>query len=339
MTTDTSGKYVLSGVYDGYYTVTPSYKSITFTPASATVTVSGADMAGVNFTSLVPMLTAGKLLYPCPGALCAWDLSTGKWSVVWTAFNVQPDMIVPLRAGKKIAYGGYNIDGIWTMSLATLVRESAISSGGFLAPNCASATMERVFDIGPVGDYAVIPSPCMYPGMPLRTDIFLVKTDGSLYWFRISDAPGLKHSPVIVGNSTNSDVTILYVDVGTNGIVQQTVDPVNGVLIGLSTVFATNVMDGNRSISVSSDYANVAFMKNVGGQSHIVVKTAVGGAENDLGPGTDPYWALDGSNLVMYTADSKLWAMKADGTGKVQVPVPSNLWGAFSGVVFAPAGY
>jgi O-glycosyl hydrolase len=54
-TANTSGVYTFTGLADGAYTVTPSKTNYTFTPTSRSVTVSGADVAGVDFTaSAVP---------------------------------------------------------------------------------------------------------------------------------------------------------------------------------------------------------------------------------------------------------------------------------------------
>jgi hypothetical protein len=48
-----SGAFTFNGVTNGPYTVTPSNGSYAFTPASANVTVSGANSTGVNFTGSV----------------------------------------------------------------------------------------------------------------------------------------------------------------------------------------------------------------------------------------------------------------------------------------------
>jgi hypothetical protein len=49
--TDASGNYSFSGLANGAYTVTPSLSHYVFTPASRSVTVSGANVTGQNFTS------------------------------------------------------------------------------------------------------------------------------------------------------------------------------------------------------------------------------------------------------------------------------------------------
>jgi len=50
---DASGNYSFQGLASGTYTVTPSQAGYTFTPLSQSVTVSGADLGGVNFTANV----------------------------------------------------------------------------------------------------------------------------------------------------------------------------------------------------------------------------------------------------------------------------------------------
>jgi hypothetical protein len=50
-TADASGSYCLAGLVSGLYTVTPSMAGYTFSPANRDVAVSGADVAGKNFTA------------------------------------------------------------------------------------------------------------------------------------------------------------------------------------------------------------------------------------------------------------------------------------------------
>jgi RHS repeat-associated protein len=48
---DASGNYAFTGLANGTYTVTPSKAGYTFTPSSQSVTVSGANKTGINFTA------------------------------------------------------------------------------------------------------------------------------------------------------------------------------------------------------------------------------------------------------------------------------------------------
>src|SRR5206468_8940116 len=51
VTADASGNYSFTGLLNGAYTVTPTKSGFTFTPANQPVTVSGANVSGVNFTA------------------------------------------------------------------------------------------------------------------------------------------------------------------------------------------------------------------------------------------------------------------------------------------------
>jgi len=50
-TADGSGNYSFTGLANGTYVVTPSHSGYTFSPSLQTVTINGADAAGVNFTA------------------------------------------------------------------------------------------------------------------------------------------------------------------------------------------------------------------------------------------------------------------------------------------------
>jgi hypothetical protein len=49
-TTNSSGAYTLTGLADATYTLTPSLSGYTFSPASRSVTVDGANVTGIDFT-------------------------------------------------------------------------------------------------------------------------------------------------------------------------------------------------------------------------------------------------------------------------------------------------
>lgn len=59
--TDASGNYTFPNLVDGNYTVTPSLSGCNFNPASQPATVSGADVAGLNFTTTSVSYTQGDL--------------------------------------------------------------------------------------------------------------------------------------------------------------------------------------------------------------------------------------------------------------------------------------
>jgi hypothetical protein len=75
-TSDASSNYSMSGFVAGTYTVTPSKSGCTFSPASSSVTVTSANVTGVNFTATCgtgdTQLTSGVALTGQSVALNAW---------------------------------------------------------------------------------------------------------------------------------------------------------------------------------------------------------------------------------------------------------------------------
>jgi len=69
VTADASGNYSFSGLNNGTYTVTPSNTGFNYTPASQTVTISGADITGVNF--------AGTATYSISGSVSPAAMGSG----------------------------------------------------------------------------------------------------------------------------------------------------------------------------------------------------------------------------------------------------------------------
>jgi hypothetical protein len=60
---DASGNFSFNGVVNGTYTITPSNPGVTFTPSSQTVTVNGAVVTGISFTTFVtnPLSISGTI--------------------------------------------------------------------------------------------------------------------------------------------------------------------------------------------------------------------------------------------------------------------------------------
>ncbi|MBI5078334.1 MAG: hypothetical protein HZB11_03180 [Candidatus Yonathbacteria bacterium] len=373
--TTSNGSYVLSGIpYGGAvpYTITPSLAGYTFTPFNAPVVLNGADVTGVNFTTPVPMLTTGKILYPSypyPAlAIRLQDLSTGTTTTLWNGGVAYAERIVPARAGNKVSFMGSNLNGM-IMSLSMPTGVLSIGIPGYPSLNQYCSTVPKgSFDVSPLGDYAVFSNGCVSAdGLVGYRDIFLVKMDGLLSSIiRVTDDYAMDYSPAFCGtDAVSGNVFVCFVSnkSGMRGVWKQAINPTSGLLVGpqvIVTNLTTDVMElkfystENRTISVNADYTQVAFMKNVGGISHIAVVPLAGGAEVDLGEGSLPYWAVDGSNKILFTSnhtlevtDRSLWrlfAINPDGTGKMQVPIPSDLNSIWLGygvgnIVFAPAGF
>jgi hypothetical protein len=86
-TTDSNGNYTFTGLANGNYTVTPSLTGYVFTPTSQNVTVSGANVTGVNFTGTptgggTPDLVVSALSNPPASAAAG-----GSFAVTETTAN------------------------------------------------------------------------------------------------------------------------------------------------------------------------------------------------------------------------------------------------------------
>jgi len=84
-TSDASNNYTISGLANGTYTVTPSKSGCTFSPTSMSVTISGANVTGQNFTATC---SSGTTLFSngfessTGWATVQVSGTTGAWSIV-----------------------------------------------------------------------------------------------------------------------------------------------------------------------------------------------------------------------------------------------------------------
>ncbi len=83
--TDTTGVFRFTDVVDGTYTVEPSRVGYAFTPSSRTVTVSGGDETGVDFTAEGTLTLSGTVLAPDGGGEAGVLVTVSKAFWSWTA--------------------------------------------------------------------------------------------------------------------------------------------------------------------------------------------------------------------------------------------------------------
>src|SRR6266403_572240 len=79
VTADGSGNYAFPSVLNGSYTVTPTKNGTTFTPASQTATVNGANVSGINFT------TSAAPTYSISGTVSGAALSGATMALTGTS--------------------------------------------------------------------------------------------------------------------------------------------------------------------------------------------------------------------------------------------------------------
>lgn len=121
--TDADGNYTFSGARPGSYTITPVLQGFLFTPASQAVTITNADVTGVNFATVTPPGTViGGITYP-PGTVIG--------SVTYPTAVVIGGVTYP--AGTVISFIAY--PNATVIGGVTYPSGTVISSVGF--PNAA----------------------------------------------------------------------------------------------------------------------------------------------------------------------------------------------------------
>lgn len=132
-TTGADGTFSFAGIQDGTITVTPSQAGRTFTPASRTVNVAGADVTGVDFARNPPATTAA--------------ISGTVRSVNGTARAGVP---VRLQAGTLIRTVSTNAQGVYTFTglAAGTYTVRAIQSGFTFTPDSRTVTLAGVDQTG-----------------------------------------------------------------------------------------------------------------------------------------------------------------------------------------------
>jgi hypothetical protein len=134
-TTNATGMFTFNGLLNGSYTVTPSKPGYTFAPTSRGVTVSNADISGVDFTSS-PIVIGSN----CPCSI--WDLNTvpglasaNDPNAIELGVRFRSDfdgVITGIRFYKGVSNTGTHIGNLWTNDgtlLGTAVFANETASG------------------------------------------------------------------------------------------------------------------------------------------------------------------------------------------------------------------
>ncbi len=146
-TTDSSGNYTITGLADGTYTLTPALSSYAFTPATASVTVSGANVTGKNFTASLGYSISGTVTLSGGSGLAGVTLSSGT-GVTATTDSSGLYTLSPLPVGIYTvtpSLTGYTFS---PSSLSVTITTSNVSGENFTASASSGAAESASAEAG-----------------------------------------------------------------------------------------------------------------------------------------------------------------------------------------------
>jgi hypothetical protein len=197
---DSSGNFILAGLANGTYTVTPSHAGYTFSPTSSSVTISGANVAtGLDFTATLQTYTISGTISPVAGgsgaavtlsgAASATTIANSSGTYTFTGLASGGYTVTPSHAGytfspvsQSATVNGASVTGINftatgqvgpTYSTSGTISPTAGGSGATLTLSGAVTTTTTADGAGNYtfsglanGTYAVTPSHTGYTFSP-----------------------------------------------------------------------------------------------------------------------------------------------------------------------------
>jgi hypothetical protein len=179
---DASGNYSFNNLPSGTYTVTPSSPGVTYTPASQTVTISGAHVLGVNFVGSTISYTVSGTIAGAPndavvlsGANTYNTVTDASGNYTFTGVVNGTYTVTPGSTGftispssQPVTVNGANVTGInFTATAQAFNITGTISGGagatvtlggGTSATTTADGSGNYSFAGYPVGSYTITPS-------------------------------------------------------------------------------------------------------------------------------------------------------------------------------------
>lgn len=132
---DSAGNYIINGLAPGSYTITPSLTGYSFSPTSASETVSGADITGVNFTATnTPVATT--TFSPAAGTYTsAQTVTFNNTNSGLTGFAMYWNTTGSPTTGSTLYTGPITVsvtETVYVLAVATGYANSAIGSAAYI---------------------------------------------------------------------------------------------------------------------------------------------------------------------------------------------------------------
>lgn len=267
-TTDASGNYIFGGLLNGAYLVTPNQKGFVFAPLNRSVTVNGANIAGVAFTG-----TQARSIWndsTLPGTASENDPSAVELGLKFRADSV--GFVTGIRFYKGSNNSGTHIGNLWTntgTNLATVTFTGESGSGwqqaNFSAPvSISPGTTYVVSYYAPNGGYAADVNFFASTGVDTPPLHALANgADGPDGLYRYGSGGGF---PTSTFNSTNYWVDLVFTTSPTFSIA--------GTLSGGAG--STVTLTGTAGASVTADSSGNYTFSNLANGSYTVTPSKAG---------------------------------------------------------------
>jgi hypothetical protein len=236
--TESSGKYIFSGLSIGSYTLTPNKTGFTFSPSNRTVTASGSDVTGANFIANQPpvIVSISGFISPAAkgiatavtlsGATSASATADSSGKYTFTGVPAGSYTLTPQKTGltfspssRTVTASGPDITGVnFSVNQATVV----MSISGFISPAAkgtattvtlsgttnANATTDSsgkyTFSGLPAGSYTLTPNKTGFTFSPSSRTV--TASSANLTGVNFTAGPTGQRSGPIVINGQNGTV-------------------------------------------------------------------------------------------------------------------------------------
>jgi hypothetical protein len=293
-TADASGAFTFSNTYDGTYILSASQPGYAFTQASQTVTVSGADVSGVVFTTLQNCIPCDSIWQTSVGPNVA-DAGNGPSVNVGLQFRADSDgEIAGLRFYKSPLNTGTHVGALWSstgvlLGQVTFANETQSGWQQALFPSpipVVANTTYVVSYLSPSGHYAADPNFFSTSGVdspPLHALANSVAQNGVFVYGSSIQFPDSSFQ------ANNYWVDVLFTPTGATHAISGTISGAGGpnatiTLSGVSSATITadangnfnfpNLADGTYTVTPSQ----TGFAYSAGSQTVIVNGANIAGA-------------------------------------------------------------
>ena len=247
VTADAGGNYTLSSVVNGTYTVTPSNAGYVFTPSSQAVTVSGANLTGINFTASQTWSIQGNISPSSSGTGAAVTLAQGATTIATATADSNGNYtlngvvngtytVTPTKSGytctplsQGVTVNGASVTGINftasalpTYGISGMISPSANGSGATVtlsgtasATTTADASGAFSFSGLANGSYTVTPTKTGFTISPASEPVSV--NNASVTGVNFTAALGLGIDVVTYGDTNSASTTAVTSAFSTTG--------------------------------------------------------------------------------------------------------------------------